>query len=93
MHIVIDISEEDYKNLKKRYEFDDIFLNYYEKLIVHGTPLPKNHDRLIILSEDAVKREQVPLYFSSKNYWISEVGLSNATVGFIKADVDKEEEE
>jgi hypothetical protein len=47
MHIVIDISEEDYKYLKKRYELDNLFLNYYGKLIVHGTLLPKNHGRLI----------------------------------------------
>lgn len=47
MKIVINMSEEDYKNLKRKDKFDDMCLNYYEKLIVHGTPLPKNHGRLI----------------------------------------------
>lgn len=56
-----------------------------------GVPIPnikKNHGRLIILSEDAVKREYTSLGFSCQN-WISEVGLSNATVAIIEA--DKEE--
>lgn len=56
-----------------------------------GTPLPKGYGRLIILSEDAVKREQTSFSFSCQN-WISEVGLSNATVTIIKADSDEEEE-
>lgn len=51
MQIVIDISEEDYKILKKRYEFDNLFLNYYGKLIMHGTLLPKGHGRLIDADE------------------------------------------
>lgn len=51
----------------------------------NGTQLPKGHGRLIILSEDAIKREQMPLSFSCQN-WISEVGLSNATVAIIEAD-------
>ena len=45
--------------------------------------LPKGHGRLIILSEDAVKREQIRF---SIQEWISEVGLSNATVAIIEAD-------
>jgi hypothetical protein len=47
MRIVINISEEDYEGLKKKDEFNDMYLNHYEKLIVHGTPLPKGHGRLI----------------------------------------------
>ena len=44
----------------------------------------------MILSEDAVKREQTPLSFSCQN-WISEVGLSNATEAIIEADTESEE--
>jgi hypothetical protein len=51
MQIVINISEEDYEGLKKKDEFNDMYLNHYEKLIVHGTPLPKGHGRLIDVSE------------------------------------------
>jgi hypothetical protein len=47
MQVVINISEKDYQTLKKKEEFDAMYLNYYEKLIVYGTPLPKGHGRLI----------------------------------------------
>ena len=60
------------------------------EVITNGTPLPKGHGRLIVLSEDAVKREQTSLNFSCQN-WISEVGLSNATVAIIEADIESED--
>ena len=60
--------------------------------IKNGIPLPKGHGRLIILSEDAVKREQISFSFSSQN-WISEVGLSNAIVAIIEADKESEDGE
>lgn len=47
MQIVINISEEDYEGLKRKDKFNDMYLNYYEKLIVHDIPLPKEHGRLI----------------------------------------------
>lgn len=59
--------------------------------VAKGTPLPKGHGRLMVLSEDAVKREQTPLSFSCQN-WISEVGLSNATVAIIEADRSEDKE-
>lgn len=46
MQIAIDISEKDYNRLKRKDGFDDMFLNYYGKAIVYGTPLPKGHGRL-----------------------------------------------
>jgi hypothetical protein len=46
MQVVIDISEKDYQTLKKKEEFDAMYLNYYEKLIVYGTPLPRGHGDL-----------------------------------------------
>lgn len=46
MQVVIDISEKDYQNLKAKDKFDDMYLNYYEKLIVNGIPLPQNHGDL-----------------------------------------------
>lgn len=85
MQIVIDIDDNLYTRL-----FDNGVDNYDDavnmaKAIRKGTPLQKGHDRLIILSESAVKREQTPLSFSCQN-WINEVGLSNATVAIIEAD-------
>ena len=47
MQIVINISEEDYIGLKRKDAFNDMFLNYYEKIIVRGIPLPKGHGKLI----------------------------------------------
>ena len=88
MQLVIDIPEEYYKIIKEipvRQSTADMLL------IRNGTPLPKGHGRLIVLSEDAVKREQTPLSFSCQN-WISEVGLSNATVAIIEADEAESEE-
>ena len=88
MKIVIDISEELYEIIKELVKKQNSVFpeaDSAEKIILNGTPLPKGHGRLIILSEDAVKREQTPLNFSCQN-WISEVGLSNATVTIIEAD-------
>ena len=91
MQIVIDISKEKYDKIMSmdwvncRRIFDEEI-----RAIHDGKVLPKGHGRLIILSEDAVKREQTPLSFSCQN-WISEVGLSNATVAIIEADNESEE--
>ena len=43
MQIVINISEDDYNNIKNYTGF----LAYYEYLIKNGIPLPKGHGRLI----------------------------------------------
>ena len=73
--------------------FENIFSEEEKRELIisigNGTLLPKGHGRLIILSEDAIKREQTPLSFSCQN-WISEVGISNATVAIIEADRSEE---
>lgn len=90
MKIVIDIEEAIYKECIP-YKDAPIISNLanYNSEIVHavanGTPLPKGHGRLIILSENKLKENQINLD-SSCQKWISEVGLSNATVTIIKAD-------
>jgi hypothetical protein len=86
MQIVIDIPKEMYNDIKSG---KDGYSNYVHTAVRKGTPLPKGHGRLIILSEDAIKREQTSLSFSCQN-WISEVGLSNATVAVIEADEESE---
>jgi len=92
MQIVIDIDEERFRDIQRIAEVqrESNHFKTAEQIIANGTPLPKGHGRLIILSEDAVKREQTPLSFSCQN-WISEVGLSNATVAIIEADKKSEE--
>ena len=87
MKIVIDIPEYVYETVfaSDGYIADCDSNEKVGMAVKNGKILPKGHDRLIILSEDAVKREQTPLSFSCQN-WISEVGLSNATVAIIEAD-------
>lgn len=83
MKLIIDIDEADYHRIENGFASDDD-APLLEKIFKNGTPIPKGHGRLIILSEDAIKREQTSLSFSCQN-WISEVGLSNATVAIIEA--------
>ena len=89
MKIVIEIPEEYYKAIKG---ISDDTSTADMLLIKNGTPLPlpKGHGRLMILSENKLKENQINLD-SSCQKWISEVGLSNATVTII--DVDKAESE
>ena len=89
IELVIKIPEDSYKATCNGWMLPPDVENVVQG-IKNGTPLPKGHGRLIILSEDAVKREQTPLDFSCQN-WISEVGLSNATVAIIEADKEQEE--
>ena len=94
MQIVIDIPEEYYDYIKEHQYMDRYYtIPEASKIfcaIKNGIPLPKGHGRLIILSEDAVKREQISLGFSCQ-IWISDVGLSNATVAIIEADKAEKE--
>ena len=46
MHIVIDIPDYDYRQIKEYYEKNDTVEATYS-YIYHGTPLPKGHGRLI----------------------------------------------
>ena len=90
MQIVIEISEGLYNDIQSRdWKNGELVFSEEWKAIHNGTPLPKGHGRLIILSEDAVKREQTPLSFPCQN-WISEAGLSNATVAIIEANGSEE---
>lgn len=89
IELVIRIPDEEYKKIQNSNpSYADDFSIYYA--IKNGTPLPKGRGRMIILSEDSVKREQCAVSFSRQK-WISEVGLSNATVAIIEADEAKSE--
>ena len=90
IELVIKIPEDVYKQFKKDQKEKYISAMISTDIIANGISLPKGHGRLMIVSEDALKREQTPLSFSCQN-WISEVGLSNATVAII--DADKEDRE
>ena len=86
MKLIIDIDKE----LKSAVYNCGLFLNPTEKMslinaINNGIPLPKGHGKLMILSENKLKENQIDLDFSCQK-WISEVGLSNATVAIIETD-------
>ena len=86
MYVLININDDLYTRLFNNDEDNVTDMRSACVAIRKGTPLPKKeHERLIILSEERLKREQTPLSFSCQN-WISEVGLSNATVKIIEAD-------
>lgn len=55
-----------------------------------GIKLPKEHERLLILSKDKLKENLFDLSFSCQK-WISEVGLSNATVTIIEANKETDD--
>lgn len=103
MKVVIDIPEALYDRVKQldytadMYDFADSMYQADIKnlaiAIKDGTPLPTGyHDRLIILSESVIKGEQILLSFSCQK-WISEMGLSNATVAIIEPYKEVENED
>lgn len=89
--LVINIEEETFEELIKYDKPVPSGNRLYDSIlesVFNGAPLPEHHGRLIILSESKMKENQIHLDFSSQN-WISEVGLSNATVAIIES--NKEE--
>ena len=91
MKVVIDIDEDYYELIEH-----DVNINHNDfkpyNIIANGIPLPKGHGDLIILSNDELKENLMNLDFSCKK-WISEIGLSNATIAIIEADKAESEEE
>ena len=91
IELVVKIPKEMYKNIQSKSTEVQAEGYTVENAILNGTPLPKGHGRLMILSEDEVKRELTSLNFSCQN-WISEVGLWNATLAIIEADKEYKNE-
>lgn len=86
MQIVIDIPHEHYHRAKEYFDIDNIYHDVI-KAVGKGIPLPKGHGRLMILSEDKVKANLMNLSFSCSK-WISEVGLSDATLKILEAEME-----
>lgn len=89
MKLIIDVPKEEYELVRhgnKSFITELTLLN----AVVKGTPLPDHHGRLMILSEDKLKENQIDLDFSCQK-WISEVALSFATVAIIPAEKKSEE--
>lgn len=84
IELVIKISEDSYKSICNGWMLPSDVENIVQG-IKNGTPLPKGHGKLMVLSEDKLKENQINLDFSCQK-WISEVGLSNATITIIEVD-------
>ena len=88
MKLIIDIPEEEYELVRhgnKSYKTELELMN----AVAYGTPLPEHHGRLMVLSVAKMKENQINLDFSCQK-WISEVGLSYATVAILETDKEGE---
>ena len=85
MKIVIDIDDNLYTRLFDCGTYDAVDMLNACTAIRKGTPLPKGHGRLFILDEELAKEFFASFSFSCQK-WISEVGISNATLKVIEAD-------
>lgn len=90
MRVMVDIPNWLYHAIQEHRE--PIYSQSLGEAVRDGIPLPKGHGRLMILSEDKLKENQINLDFSCQK-WISEVDLSNATVAIIEADKAEREDE
>ena len=94
MKIVIDIPEDVYTRLfDNGIQDNEIATGDICKIarsIRLGILLPKGHGDLIILSNDELKENRMDLSFSCQK-WISEAGLSFATVAIIEAESEEKE--
>ena len=87
MKLLIDMDDNLYTRL-----FDNGVDNYNDaadiaKAIRKGTVLPKGYGRLFILDEEVAKKYFTKFSFSLQD-WVSEVGISEATLKIIEADKD-----
>ena len=65
-------------------------LGMYENAIANGTVLPEGHGRLFILDEELAKKYFTEFSFSCQK-WISEVGISEATLKVIESNKEVSE--
>lgn len=85
--IVIDIDDNLYTRLFDCGAYDAVDMLNVCTAIRKGTPLTKGHGRLLILDEELANKFFASFSFSCQK-WISEVGISNATLKVINADRD-----
>lgn len=86
IELVIKVPEDLYEAYKGRPPMlGDAGMDMIAQAIPKGKALPKEHGRLIVLSEDGLKKNQINVDFSPRK-WIGEVGLEKATVAIIEAD-------
>lgn len=89
MQIVINLPKKVYNYILQKAAIVDGDRTKVAEAIIDGTPLLKGRGRLLILSEEILKKQKTKFSWSVQD-WYSEVAISNATVKIVKA--DKEEE-
>lgn len=89
IEVVIKMPKEDYMFIKTMVENGYETPSSYYYNIASGIVLPKGHGRLFILDEKVAKKYLTKFSFSLQD-WISEVGISEATLKVIEADKDDE---
>lgn len=82
MQIVINISEDEYNNIKNYTGF----LAYYEYLIKNGVPLPKGHGRLIDESDLMPDSD-----YEDGTFYAVSIGAINGAPTIVEADRSDEE--
>ena len=94
VEVIVKIPKDDLKILRQRFSKGAYRASTLEQTIVEtildGTVLPKGHGRLFILDEELAKEFFTSFSFSCQK-WISEVGISNATLKVIEADKEVKE--
>ena len=83
MRVLVDVPNWLYDAMQEHRE--PVYSQSLGDAVRDGISFPRRYGTLMILSEDKLKENQINLD-SSCQKWISEVGLSNATVAIIKAD-------
>jgi len=90
IELVIKVDEDEYKARQRWIANPRVLINAVDKAIANGTVLPEGHGRLFILDEELAKKYFTEFSFSCQK-WISEVGISNATLKVIEADKEVKE--
>lgn len=81
MKLIIDISDEYYRNVCKRAEYfgkRSIALASHEKAIANGTPLPKGHGKLVDISkidEDRIESDNPIIYLTINGEYTEAISL------------------
>ena len=89
IELVIKISEDDYNDIMTDKNLSPRSLNSLEKIIANGTPLPKNHGRLLLVDANHLKLQQV-IFSTGSSSWFNEAAICKATVSVIEADTESE---
>lgn len=89
MKVVIDISEEDYAETMYKKQYSPREMDWIDRVIAKGTPLPKGHGRLI--DADELKKHK---YHDSNRYEnavaVAQIDWAETVIGADKGEQESE---